>query len=55
MHEYLDEELSQEDEKELKAHLKDCEACRTHFHELKRTIAFVQSTSHISAPGKKML
>lgn len=50
MHEYLDEELSQEDEKELKAHLLDCEACRTHFHELKRTIAFVQSTSHINAP-----
>lgn len=52
MHEYLDEELSQEDEKELKAHLKDCEACHTHFHELKRTIAFVQSTSHIAAPSQ---
>ncbi|MEW9503311.1 zf-HC2 domain-containing protein [Jeotgalibacillus marinus] len=50
MHEYLDEELSHEDEKELKSHLHECEACRTHFHELKRTIALVQSTSHINAP-----
>ncbi|TDL30969.1 anti-sigma factor [Jeotgalibacillus sp. S-D1] len=51
MHDYLDEELSQENEKELKQHLQECEACRTHFHELKRTIAFVQSTSHIQAPS----
>ena len=52
MHEYLDEELSHEDEKKLKTHLKECEACRTHFHELQRTIALVQSTSHISAPSQ---
>ncbi|MDG5472360.1 anti-sigma factor [Jeotgalibacillus sp. ET6] len=51
MHEYLDEELSYEKEKELKQHLQSCEACRTHFQELKRTIAFVQSTSHIAAPS----
>jgi len=51
MHEYLDEELSQQDEKELKVHLQDCEDCQTHFQELKRTIAFVQSTSHIAAPS----
>ncbi|MGD7046004.1 zf-HC2 domain-containing protein [Jeotgalibacillus proteolyticus] len=50
MHEYLDEELSYEKENELKQHLQNCEACRTHFQELKRTIAFVQSTSHITAP-----
>jgi anti-sigma factor RsiW len=50
MHEYLDEELSAEDEKKLKKHLQACEACRTHFQELNRTIAFVQSSSHIQAP-----
>ncbi|KIL51773.1 anti-sigma factor family protein [Jeotgalibacillus campisalis] len=51
MHEYLDEELSYEKENELKQHLQHCDACRTHFQELKRTIAFVQSTSHIEAPS----
>ncbi|TFD94304.1 anti-sigma factor [Jeotgalibacillus sp. R-1-5s-1] len=51
MHEYLDEEISQEQEKELKTHLQQCEACKTHFHELKKTIALVQSTSHIQAPS----
>ncbi|PPA71167.1 zf-HC2 domain-containing protein [Jeotgalibacillus proteolyticus] len=50
MHEYLDEELSAEDEKKLKTHLQACEACRTHFQELNRTIAYVQSSSHIQAP-----
>ncbi|KIL51786.1 anti-sigma factor family protein [Jeotgalibacillus soli] len=51
MHEYLDEELPQEQETELKLHIQQCEACRIHFHELKKTIALVQSTSHISAPS----
>ncbi|KIL53579.1 anti-sigma W factor [Jeotgalibacillus alimentarius] len=51
MHDYLDEEISPEHEKELKTHLQSCEACKTHFHELKKTVALVQSTSHIQAPG----
>ncbi|MDK7668548.1 anti-sigma factor family protein [Cytobacillus oceanisediminis] len=50
MHEYLDEEISAEHEKELRAHLQNCEECQIHFHELKKTIALVQSTSHIQAP-----
>jgi anti-sigma factor RsiW len=50
MHEYLDEEISAEHEKELRAHLQNCGECQTHFHELKKTIALVQSTSHIQAP-----
>jgi anti-sigma factor RsiW len=50
MHEYLDEEISAEHEKELRAHLQSCEECQNHFHELKKTIALVQSTSHIQAP-----
>ncbi|WP_026585118.1 anti-sigma factor family protein [Bacillus sp. J33] len=50
MHEYLDEEISAEHEKELREHLQNCEDCQNHFHELKRTIALVQSTSHIQAP-----
>ncbi|MBM7588157.1 anti-sigma factor RsiW [Bacillus pakistanensis] len=51
MHEYLDEEISHEHEQVLKEHLHTCEECQKHFHELKRTIALVQSTSHIQAPN----
>lgn len=50
MHEYLDEEISAEHEQMLREHLKTCSECHTHFHELKKTIALVQSTSHIQAP-----
>lgn len=50
MHQYLDEEIEEENLKELKKHLDQCEECATHFHELKKTIALVQSTSHIQAP-----
>ncbi|WP_453992334.1 zf-HC2 domain-containing protein [Bacillus nitroreducens] len=51
MHNYLDEDISEEEEKVLREHLQTCESCQQHFHELKKTIALVQSTSHISAPS----
>ncbi|WP_433956662.1 zf-HC2 domain-containing protein [Cytobacillus horneckiae] len=51
MHEYLDEEISDEHKQELRAHLHECKDCAEHFHELKRTIALVQSTSHFQAPS----
>ncbi|MFO1441820.1 anti-sigma factor [Bacillus sp. Bva_UNVM-123] len=51
MHEYLDEEISAENERELRAHLQSCRECQIHFQELRKTIAFVQSTSHIQAPS----
>ncbi|MDZ5474161.1 anti-sigma factor [Bacillus sp. 31A1R] len=51
MHEYLDEEISTEHEKELKNHLQKCEDCYSHFHELEKAIALVKSTSHIQAPS----
>jgi len=50
MHQYLDEEIEEVHLKELKEHLDQCEECAIHFHELKKTIALVQSTSHIQAP-----
>ncbi len=50
MHQYLDEEISEQDKLQLKKHLDECEDCAIHFHELKKTIALVQSTSHIQAP-----
>ncbi|WP_141434442.1 anti-sigma factor [Bacillus sp. 03113] len=51
MHEFLDEEISADHEKELRMHLQNCKECHAYFHELKRVIAFVQSTSHIQAPA----
>ncbi|MEL3972939.1 anti-sigma factor [Rossellomorea oryzaecorticis] len=50
MHDYLDGDITSEHEQKLKNHLQQCEDCQHHFHELKKAIAFVQSTSHISAP-----
>jgi anti-sigma factor RsiW len=51
MHEYLDEEISADHEKELREHIQVCGDCHQYFHELKKTIALVQSTSHIHAPN----
>lgn len=52
MHEYLDGGISDEHEQMLKNHLQACPDCQTHFQELKRTCAFIKSTSHIKAsPG----
>lgn len=50
MHEYLDEQITHERENVLKKHLQKCHNCQEHFHKLKKTIALVQSTSHIQAP-----
>ncbi|MBA4537842.1 anti-sigma factor [Bacillus aquiflavi] len=51
MHEYLDEELSAEKEKILREYLQKCPDCQTHLHELKKSIALVQSTSNVQAPS----
>lgn len=51
MHEYLDEDISEQHEQVLKAHLKECEQCQAHFHELEKTIALVKSLSLIEAPS----
>lgn len=50
MHEYLDEEMEREKEIVLREHLQSCKDCETIFNELKKTIAFVKSTSNIKAP-----
>lgn len=50
MHKYLDDELKKEEERELRQHLQGCKDCQNHFHELKRTIAMVQSTNQAQAP-----
>lgn len=50
IHDYLDEDISQHDEQELKKHLLQCMDCKRRFHSLQQTIAIVQSASHIYAP-----
>src|SRR5690625_2471288 len=50
MHDYLDGQLSRENERELSAHLETCQNCQKHFHELSRTITLVQSFPKIEAP-----
>lgn len=50
MHNYLDGDLTKAEETNFRRHLKSCEDCRKHFHELKRTITWVQSAEKISAP-----
>jgi anti-sigma factor RsiW len=50
MHEYLDDEITSEHERELKEHLLKCDDCQKHFHELEKSIALVKSIAHIAAP-----
>ncbi|MGN1401117.1 MAG: zf-HC2 domain-containing protein [Bacillus sp. (in: firmicutes)] len=51
MHEYLDNDISPDHEKELRYHLQECEDCQKYFHELKKAEMFVKSSSHITAPS----
>ncbi|SEN91082.1 Transmembrane transcriptional regulator (anti-sigma factor RsiW) [Mesobacillus persicus] len=50
MHDYLDEDISEQRALELSEHIQSCGTCEEHFKELKRTIALVQGTAHIKAP-----
>ena len=50
MHDYLDEDISEQKALELSEHIDSCEACAEHFKELKRTIALVQGSAYIKAP-----
>ncbi|WP_188456743.1 zf-HC2 domain-containing protein [Virgibacillus oceani] len=51
MHKYLDGDLTKAEEAGLIQHLETCEDCQKHFHELKRTITWIQSTGQITAPS----
>jgi anti-sigma factor RsiW len=51
MHSYLDGDLQPDEELRLKEHLRSCAACAAHFHELKKTVAFLQYASHVTAPS----
>ncbi|KAB8126625.1 anti-sigma factor [Gracilibacillus oryzae] len=41
MHQYLDGDITKDEEQTLRSHLRSCEACQIHFRELKRTVALV--------------
>lgn len=51
MHEFLDEEIPAEHEKELRKHLGECAECQTYFHELEKSIALVKSLADMKAPA----
>ena len=50
MHDYLDDDISVENERILKHHLQVCPDCQKHLHQLKKAVAMVQGVSHIKAP-----
>ncbi|WP_342528899.1 zf-HC2 domain-containing protein [Chryseomicrobium sp. FSL W7-1435] len=50
MHAYLDGEIHPEQEQELKLHLKNCEACQAHMHELSDVVAFMKSAQPVTPP-----
>lgn len=52
IHLYMDGELNEEEEKEVKEHLHECSECMKHYQELEKAVALVKSTSHIQAPDK---
>lgn len=51
MHDYLDEDINRENEAILREHLQNCKECEKIFNELVKTMALVESTSHIKAPA----
>ncbi|TES49925.1 anti-sigma factor [Shouchella lehensis] len=51
IHIYLDGDATPEQKAELYAHMDVCPECKAHVNELKKAIAFIQSSSHIEAPA----
>ncbi|WP_077624008.1 anti-sigma factor family protein [Sediminibacillus massiliensis] len=51
MHNYLDGDITQQEEQRLRSHLQSCTDCQSHFHELKRTATLLESGSQIQAPA----
>lgn len=51
MHNYLDGDLPDKEEQQLRSHLRSCQACQNHFHELKRTITILKGNSDLQAPS----
>lgn len=50
IHQYLDEDIDEQSYHNLQEHLRTCQDCRQHMLELQKTIAYVQSLSHVRTP-----
>lgn len=50
MHNYLDGDISKEDETRLRHHLEDCSDCQNHFHELTRALTLIKNNDEVEAP-----
>lgn len=50
MNHHLDGDTSPSEEQQLKEYLESCEDCREQYQALSKTVAFIQSVSHIQAP-----
>ena len=50
MHDYLDDDISEEHASVLLMHIAECDACMNTFHEFNKTVAFLES-NHIAAPS----
>lgn len=50
MHDYLDDDINEEHSNVLLSHIAECDECKKTFHELSKTVAFLQS-NHITAPS----
>lgn len=49
MHNYLDGDITQQEEKKLKYHLQECKECQEYFQELNKADAFMKADSDIVA------
>lgn len=50
MHDYLDDDITEEHASVLLGHIAECDECMNTFHELNKTVAFLKSTP-ITAPS----
>ncbi|MFA9556530.1 anti-sigma factor [Evansella sp. AB-rgal1] len=51
VHKYLDEDVTLLEKKQLESHIIKCEKCEKQLRDLKKTIAIIQSASHMEAPN----
>lgn len=47
---YLDEQVSAQEQARIRRHLDQCEDCRRHLEELRRTVALLQTSEPVRAP-----
>ncbi|SDZ37647.1 Transmembrane transcriptional regulator (anti-sigma factor RsiW) [Evansella caseinilytica] len=50
IHKYLDEEVTLLEKKQLESHITKCPECEEQLQELRKTVAIIQSASHMKAP-----